>query len=132
MQSLEQLEGGRWPDPGPDATRLMRDVHAARSVPLDQLDPSQLRVLVRQQVGLRHIVPVALHTLADDPLLEADYYPGDLLAALLELGPDHWVDHPDEAARIDRLLDAIDPADDRLLDADDLTASATAFRTRRG
>lgn len=127
-QSLDQLEGNRWPDPGPEATRLMRDVHTARTMPLVELRPSQLRVLVRQEVGLPHVVPVALHALAGDPLLEADYYPGDLLAALLELAPGYWSDHPAEADIVSGLLDAVDPADERLLDAEDLMESAAAFR----
>lgn len=129
-QSLEQLEGDRWPDPGPEATRLMRDVHSARTVPLGTLDPSQLRVLVRQQVGLAHVVPVALDALANDPLLEADYYPGDLLAALLDLTAEYWSAHPAEAGIVDDLLTAVDPSDERLLDAEDLTESAAAFRQR--
>ena len=128
--SLEQLEDHRWSAPGPDATRLMRDVHTARTMPLVELGPSQLRVLVRQQVGLPYVVPVALHALADDPLLEADYYPGDLLAALLELPTDYWSDHPAEAGTVDELLTAVDPSDERLVDADDLMKSATAFRQR--
>lgn len=130
-ESLEQLEGRRWGDPGPDATRLMRDVHAARTVPVAQLTAEQLRILLRQDVGVDHIVPAALRLLADDPLVEADYYPGDLLAAVLDLDPARWAAHPDEAAEVEALLNAVDPADERLLDSPDLIDSATRFRAAR-
>lgn len=40
-------------------------------------------------------MPLALERLAEDPLIEGDYYPGDLLYAVLRINPRFWRDRPD-------------------------------------
>lgn len=98
--SIESLEAAHWPEPGDESSGLMHDVHAARRVPIDELTPGQLRLLLRQNVGTELIVHRAIEFVSDDPLLDAGYYPGDLLAALVDLGDPFWIEHPDEAAQV--------------------------------
>lgn len=99
-KTLEQLDGTTWPDPGKESTGLMRTVHAARRIPVGDLDAAQLRALLRQHIGVPHIVPRALELVTAEPMLDAGYYPGDLLAALVDLGDEYWARNPEHAVAI--------------------------------
>ncbi len=107
-QSLEEIEGDVWGDPPADATRLTATVHELRRRPVDRLGIEDLRVLIAQQVGLEVVVPLALARLEENPLAEGDFYPGDLLVAVLRVPPAHWRSHPDEAARLRTIVDSVD------------------------
>ncbi|MFI5716477.1 contact-dependent growth inhibition system immunity protein [Nocardia sp. NPDC051750] len=86
-RSLTQIEGEAWPAPGPDATRLVKTVHELRDVPLPDLTVEDLRILISQRVGTDALTPVVLDVLDTDPLAGGDFYPGDLLTALLRCHP---------------------------------------------
>jgi contact-dependent growth inhibition (CDI) system CdiI-like immunity protein len=107
-QSLEEIEGAVWGDPPAGATRLTATVHELRRRPVDQLGIEDLRVLVAQQVGLDVVVPIALARLEENPLAEGDFYPGDLLVAVLRVAQTYWRSHPDEAARLRSVADSAD------------------------
>ncbi|MFB8282604.1 contact-dependent growth inhibition system immunity protein [Nocardia colli] len=91
--SVEQIEETSWPDPPADATRLMKTVHELRRKPIRELTPEDLRVLIRQREGIQALLPRALELLAHNPLTEGDYYPGDLLVAILEIPSDYWANN---------------------------------------
>jgi len=56
---------------------------------------------------LRHLVPIALQYLHDDPLAEGDYYPGDLLATVLRVNSDFWQQRPDLNHELGNIVDAL-------------------------
>ncbi|MFF8729309.1 contact-dependent growth inhibition system immunity protein [Streptomyces sp. NPDC015171] len=89
-RSLEQLERDRWPDPPGDATRLVATAHALRRKPLGELTVADMRLLIGQNVGLAHLLPLAFEVLRADPMAEGDLYAGDLLAAVLSRGGEVW------------------------------------------
>jgi hypothetical protein len=123
-QSLEQIEGDFWGDPPADATRLTATVHELRQRPVEQLGIEDLRVLTAQRVGLAVVVPLALARLEENPLAEGDFYPGDLLVAVLRVPPAYWQSHPDEAARLRTVAGSADLDE---LDAE-TRAEVVAFR----
>ncbi|MFI5895349.1 contact-dependent growth inhibition system immunity protein [Actinoplanes sp. NPDC051513] len=98
--SIEEFEGDDWGDPSPDATRLVATVLRLRRRPVRTLGVEDLRVLAGQAVGLAVVVPLALDILERDPLAEGDFYPGDLLSAVLRAPADYWRAHPAQAARL--------------------------------
>ncbi|MEU0909296.1 contact-dependent growth inhibition system immunity protein [Streptomyces althioticus] len=51
-QSLERLEGQRWPEPPEDATPLVIAVHELRRRPVGDLRSDELARLITQDVGL--------------------------------------------------------------------------------
>jgi hypothetical protein len=55
-------------------------------------------LLIGQDVGTRHLVPLALSFLEGEPLVEGDYYPGDLLLALIQMPDTYW--SPEEFRRL--------------------------------
>ncbi|MFI1995879.1 contact-dependent growth inhibition system immunity protein [Actinoplanes sp. NPDC020271] len=125
-QSLEEIEGDAWGDAPADATRLIATVHQLRRKPIGKLDVEDLRIMLGQQVGVPVLVPEALVVLEHDPLAEGDFYPGDLLSAVVRRTPvEYWVAHPDELLRLHAVVAGIDLDE---IDDNKLVADLTAFR----
>ncbi|MEU6238851.1 contact-dependent growth inhibition system immunity protein, partial [Kitasatospora sp. NPDC047058] len=93
-RSLEELERDVWPAPSADASRLVTTVHALRRRPIGRLTVEDMRLLIGQDVGLAHLLPLALEVLRDDPMAEGDLYAGDLLSAVLTRSPAVWNEWP--------------------------------------
>jgi hypothetical protein len=109
-RSLEEIEDDYWGDPPAHATRLISAAYALRKRPVGALDAEGLRLLISQQIGLDTLVPLALDRVEDDPLAEGDFYPGDLLDALMRRVPEsYWQTHEDQRARVRRVAEALDP-----------------------
>jgi hypothetical protein len=84
VPTLEQLENDVWPEPKPEeATRLVTTCHRLRRKDIDDFSTEDLRVMLGQGIGLPHLAPLAIAILEDNPLIEGDLYPGDLLTALI-------------------------------------------------
>lgn len=113
-RSLTALEKDDWGAAPPDATHLMSTVHRLRHVPVGELSPGDLRVLIGQNVGVDVLVPRALAVLRAEPLVTGTYYPGDLLVAVLELPVSYWTAHPAEHAEVERVLDGLVVEDSQL------------------
>ncbi|WP_367132998.1 MULTISPECIES: contact-dependent growth inhibition system immunity protein [Streptomyces] len=102
-RSLEELERDRWPAPSGGETRLMATVRELRRKPIGGLTVEDMRLLIRQDVGLAYLLPLSVEVLRVDPLAEGDMYEGDLLAAVLTRSAEVWSEFP-ELAREVRLI----------------------------
>jgi len=80
-ESLEVLDGP-WSGLSWD-TGLTAKVARLRRQPLQSLGVEDLRMLIGQEVGLAHLIPLALDVLEANPLAEGALYPGDLLSNVL-------------------------------------------------
>jgi len=126
-RSLEEIEDDYWGDPPADATRLISTAYALHKRPIGTLDVEGLRLLISQQVGLDTLIPLALDRVERDPLAEGDFYPGDLLDALMRRVPEsYWQVHEDQRARVRTVAKALDP--DETFDV--LYARAAEFLSR--
>ncbi|MEU4464998.1 contact-dependent growth inhibition system immunity protein [Streptomyces sp. NPDC024017] len=98
-QSLEQLEGQRWPDPPQDTTSLVKAVHELRRRPVGDLRPDELARLITQDVGLPWLLPLAVQILRDTAPAQAagGWYDDDLLYAVVTRRPQVWEQFPDLA-----------------------------------
>jgi hypothetical protein len=105
--SLEQIEDDYWGDPPEDATTLMRTVHRLRRKPIAAMDTEDLRVMLAQQEGIEALLPRALARLEHDPLAEGDFYPGDLLVAVVKTPETYWYTHPEQLAAVERAITAL-------------------------
>jgi CDI immunity proteins len=75
-------------------------------------------------LGLAVVVPRVLPWLERDPLVEGDFYPGDVLVATLKLPVEYRAAHPDQLARLDAVAAAVTASDG------DLAADIAGFRDR--
>jgi CDI immunity proteins len=125
-QSIEDLEGDCWGDPPADATGMVQRCHVLRRKSLKDLAPEEIGLAVRQRVGLPFILDLALAKLRNNPLFEGEFYPGDVMAALVKLPNSEWAARPHLKAELDQLqkqaLIAIesDEADDLMILAGEL------------
>lgn len=102
-KTLDQLEGVVWGEPTYDSY-LVTTCHRLRTKPIDEFSVEDLRIMIGQQIGLPHLVPLAVAALERDPLAEGDYYPGDLLANVI--GAREWLQaNPVWLARVIRVTE---------------------------
>ncbi|PWK64863.1 hypothetical protein BCL76_114185 [Streptomyces sp. CG 926] len=94
-RTLDELDGPAWPPPPSPTTALVAKVHALCRVRLGDLTPADLRTLIGQDVGLLYVLPLAVRALVEDPMLDAYFYPGDLLLAVLARPEGAWALFPD-------------------------------------
>ena len=126
-RSLEEIENDRWGDPPTDATRLISTAYSLRKRPVGALDAEGLRLLISQQIGHDTLVPLAIDQVERNPLAEGDFYPGDLLDALMRRVPQsYWQAHKDQRTRVRAVAEALDPNET----FDVLYAQATEFLGR--
>ncbi|MFJ1589478.1 contact-dependent growth inhibition system immunity protein [Kitasatospora albolonga] len=79
-------------------------MHELRHVRLGELGPTELRVLISQQVALAYVLPLAVRLLTEEPLLEAHFYEGDLLVAAVNAPASAWALLPDLHTRVRALI----------------------------
>jgi CDI immunity proteins len=119
--SLEDLEGERWGEP-PYDSYLVRTCHRLRRKPVDELTNEDLRFLIGQGIGLPHLLDRAVALLEINPLVEGDYYPGDLLAAVLRFGESFLA----ERSELFRRVAVVAGRAEALLRAESESSGATA------
>jgi CDI immunity proteins len=98
-KTLQELEGQDWGDPTFESS-LVTTCHRLRRKRLDDFNVEDLRIMIGQKIGLPFLVPIALERLAVDPFVEGDFYPGDLLAMVLQVDDAYWISHPDLCEQI--------------------------------
>ena len=81
-RTLEQLEKDVW-GPPEYPSHVVTTCHALRKKPLRDFSVEDLRIMIGQGIGLAHLLPKALDILEETPLAEGDFFPGDLLDAVL-------------------------------------------------
>jgi hypothetical protein len=114
-RTLEQIEGQNWGDPETAPTGMVARCLRLRRTPLKDLAEGDLRLLISQQIGLRTLVPRALQLVSNEPLLEADFYPGDLLCALLRIDKAYWSDSSVELGQLVSIARDVIPRGDRMI-----------------
>lgn len=120
-KSLQELERDDWGEPDYD-THLVQTCHRLRRVPLADFTAGDLRIMIGQKISLLFLVPLALEKLQEDPLVEAHYYPGDLLNVVLDFPETFWSVHTDMrdvlrqvVAKTKGLLVSLEETDARLI-----------------
>lgn len=93
--------------------------------PQSQLSVEDLRLLIAREQSLSRYVPQAIDLLEENPLAEGDYYPGDLLQAVLDVDVTYWRANRDQWERVDEIVETYAFAHNRL------SAALQAFRDRR-
>jgi hypothetical protein len=104
LPTLEELEGDVWGEPEYDSY-LVKTCHRLRKKPIETFSVEDLRIMVGQTIGLEHLLPRVLIVLERDPFAEGDFYPGDLMTALVR--PANWPSLRGEAARVKALCQRV-------------------------
>jgi hypothetical protein len=108
VTTIQQIEGLDWGDPPFDSSTLVRRCMALRRKPLDRFTAEDLRIMLGQGESVPIVLPLAVDLLANNPLAEGDFYPGDLLTTVLKLPSSTWMNLPDERKRLTAAIAAVD------------------------
>ncbi len=101
--TLDQLEGDVWPDPDTGWTPLVRNVYRLRKIPIGKFEPADFCVLLSQQLSIKYLVPSAIEILESQPLIESQYYEGDLLVATMRIPDNYWSEDPEQLRQLRRI-----------------------------
>jgi hypothetical protein len=74
-----------------------------RNVPLENLSPDDIWVLIRQSIGLDYLIVLAMELLEKNPLMKSRHSEGDLLSAVLCADALVWKRHPEYRVRVQKL-----------------------------
>lgn len=107
-RTLDTLDPPAWGPAPPDATFLVRRCHELRTKPLRDVTVEDLRTMIGQQIALKHLVPLALERLQEDPLARGDHSPGDLLASVLRADAALWEWSPDLDVSLRNVIEDLD------------------------
>lgn len=106
-RTVEALVGKKWGAPSYDS-HVVRRTHELVKKRVDELSVEDLRLLIGQKIALPYLVPVAIEQLERDPLVQGDFYPGDLLASVLQVTPMFWEVNPPFRERLVVALAALE------------------------
>ena len=105
-RSIEELEGVDWGEPNYDSS-LVTTCHRLRRKPLNRFTEEDLRIMIGQKISLPYLIPLAVERLEEDPLVEACFFRGDLLAVVLRVEEPFWSDHPEMFMRVCQIRDGV-------------------------
>jgi len=96
-----------WKPASPDSapTGLVRRAITLLDAPITEFSAADIGFLLRQRIGVEILLDRALDLLEYDPIVEAEYYPGDLLCAVLRVPPQHFAGNDVREVRIAAICD---------------------------
>ena len=117
LKTLEVLENDFWGPPEFES-HLVITCHKLRKVPLQELSPENLRMLIGQEIGLQYLIPLALDILENNLLVSGDMFEGDLLCSVAQVSRQFWDNHEDLKVRAFELSHAITSSIETLNEAE--------------
>lgn len=95
-RSLQELEGRDWGEPDFPSS-LVTECHRLRRVPLRDFTDEDLARMLRQDISLPYLVPLALSALRARPCSNGELGDAQLLRSVLDLPADFWRSNPELA-----------------------------------
>jgi hypothetical protein len=95
-KSIEKLEKDIWKNPSEFPTNLVEKCYRYRKISINELTDEQIRLLISQKIGIKHLIGIALKKLEKNILTECDFYEGDLLVAVSRLPTEFWEENETE------------------------------------
>lgn len=108
MNTLQELENSDWGDPNHGETTMIRKCLALRRKPISDFFDEDLRLMIGQQIGLNHLVPIALDVLEKNPHAGGDCFEGAMIEVLCRIDREWWAIHVTEATRFRAIIEGID------------------------
>ncbi len=120
-RTLDVLDPPAWGEPE-FQSHLVTTCHRLRTKPIGEFSTEDLRIMIGQQIGLEHLVPLALAKVEGNPLCEGDFFPGDLLLALLRAETTFWAEYPSHKVTLERIVGGLADV------TEELQSAVAAFR----
>lgn len=118
-RSIDELEGVDWGEPTYQSS-LVTTCHRLRRKPLNRFTEEDLRIMIGQKISLSYLIPLTIERLEEDPLVEACFFRGDLLAVVLRVEATFWAAQPESFKRFCEIINGVNTM---LPSLDDIDAS---------
>ncbi|SFF07619.1 hypothetical protein SAMN05518672_11585 [Chitinophaga sp. CF118] len=103
-KTLEEL-GLLFPGgPKEGSSYLVETVNKLRKKKLKDYTVEDLRLMIGQNIGINILMPIAIYKLKENPFLEGDFYPGDLLVSVLESSCNFCKDNPSYGGMLNQIV----------------------------
>ena len=89
-KTIEELEKCNYGDPKDAPTEMVKRCLELCKTPIERFTIEDLRLMIGQQFALEYLIPIGLEALKHDLFAEGNYYPGDLLKAIVSINPKFW------------------------------------------
>jgi hypothetical protein len=103
--TLNEALGWKRESPDSAPTGLVKRARRLLETPIAEFSAADIGFLLRQRIGVEILLDRALDLLERDPIVETEYYPGDLLGAVLRIPPQHFTADDARGARIAAIAD---------------------------
>lgn len=124
-KTLNQLEGKDWGSAPNNAPPYVKEIYQLRSIPLVRLTAGDLTLLVRQNIGVEYILPLAIELLRKDPLILGRDVCGDLLSSVLRINNKYYNENHLFKQQVKKILEQVPNAMRKLDDIDRKYAKET-------
>jgi hypothetical protein len=71
-KSIEELENSVWPEPEWDS-HLVTECNRLKKKPIDEFTVEDLRIMIGQNTGTEHLLPIAVDVIEKNPWAEGVY-----------------------------------------------------------
>jgi hypothetical protein len=103
-KTLEELGLLFLSEPKEGSTYLVETVNKLRKKKLKDYTVEDLRLMIGQNIGINMLMPIAIYKLQENPFLEGDFYPGDLLVSVLESSCNFRKDNPSYEGMLNQIV----------------------------
>jgi hypothetical protein len=104
LQELLQVKPGK----AEYDSYLVKRCHELMAVRLADYSVEDLRIMIGQKIGLEYLIPKAVEVLRQEPLMESNFYPGDLLANVLSCPASFWQNNSTLAVKMRQVLETLE------------------------
>jgi hypothetical protein len=102
-KTILELEGMQLPD-DVFGSYLTIKINELLQKSLNTFTVEDLRLMIGQQIGLKHLIALAIEILKTDLFAEGDFYAGDLLQSVLNIESRFWSDDERSWIKLDNLI----------------------------
>ena len=103
-KTINQLEGNKKTKRPDFNSYPVQKSYELMDKKLKFFEPEDLRLMIGQNFGLKYLMPIAISVLKETPLIEANFYEGDLLFVVLNADKQFWDDHPELKSEVIQLF----------------------------
>jgi len=126
-KSINDLEGAKSSKRPNFNSYAVQESYNLMDKKLKFFEPQDLRLMIGQNLGLKYLVPRAINVLKNDPLIEAQFFEGDLLLKVLNIDKRYWIDFPEWKEELIKLFKNSSINYDKLDDDDTKWEIYTAY-----
>ena len=111
--SLEGAENDIWGKPSFNSSVVI-NCRNARKIPMKDLTPENLRLLIGQKISLKYVIPLAIEMLEENIFCAGNFGTCDLLIQILKTDCGFWNENEELYYRMNEIMSEVSSAKENL------------------